>query len=251
MTASRTGSVSSGPPLLEARTLSFAYPRQREIFRNISLALRKGERRSLRGSNGAGKTTLLHLLVGLLRPAEGEILFDGAPVTDRQDLARLRASVGLLFQDPDDMLFCPSLLEDVAFGPLNLGVPREEAHRRSLDVLERLGLTHLASRPPYTLSGGEKRLGALAALLSMEPKVLLLDEPTGGLDERAWGVLVEELSRNSAALLVASHDEEFLAAVAPEGFLLREGTLTSFSPEESLREHHPATTQQRPRRFAS
>jgi cobalt/nickel transport system ATP-binding protein len=110
MTASRTGSVSAGPPLLEARTLSFSYPRQREILRNISLALRKGERRSLRGSNGAGKTTLLHLLVGLLRPAEGEILFDGAPVTDRQDLARLRASVGLLFQDPDDMLFCPSLL---------------------------------------------------------------------------------------------------------------------------------------------
>src|SRR5262249_43465476 len=171
--------------LLELRELHFAYEASRPILCGASLELRPGERVALGGGNGAGKTTLLHLAVGLLVPSSGEGLAFGEPRRRERDFWSVRARVGLLFQDPDDQLFCPTVVEDVAFGPRNLGRSAAEAREIAAGTLERLGIAGLAARSGHRLSGGEKRLATLATVLAMEPEVLLLDEPTLGLDDES------------------------------------------------------------------
>lgn len=211
--------------LIELRDVRFAYPGGEPVLKGVDLCLDKGEKLGLRGRNGAGKTTLFHVIMGLEKPSAGEIFLEGKPVTGRKDLARLRRKVGFLFQDADDQLFCPTLLEDVAFGPLNLGLPPEDARDKALATLENLGLADLAERPPYALSGGQKKLGALATILAMDPELLILDEPTSGLDDEARSLLERILLRTDRTLLVASHDSDFLEKVAPGGYLFRDGRL--------------------------
>ena len=201
-------------PLLSLRGVRFAYDADRPVLEGVDLELAAGERLGLTGPNGSGKTTLLHLVVGLLRPTAGEIEAFGQVRRVERDFVEVRRRAGLLFQDPEDQLFCPTVAEDVAFGPLNLGKSREEAMALVADTLDRLGLAGYEPRITYKLSGGEKRLVSLAAVLAMEPDVLLLDEPTSGLDEEHEARLLAILADLPQALIAVSHDRDFLRKVA-------------------------------------
>lgn len=193
----------------------------------VSLALHPGERVGLVGANGSGKTTLLHLLVGLRKPAEGTITCFGMPCATEAEFRDVRKRVGLLFQDSDDQLFCPTVSEDVMFGPLNLGKNHEEALQITAETLQQVGLAGYESRVTYRLSGGEKRLVALATVLAMQPDVLLLDEPLTGLDEEHEARITEILLRLPQAMLIVSHNREFLAQVAHRAYTLRDGSLVA------------------------
>ncbi|MBK5965702.1 cobalt ABC transporter ATP-binding protein [Thiocystis minor] len=212
-------------PLLELRQATFEYP-ERAVLNRVDFTLNAGDRVALVGPNGAGKTTLLHLLVGLRRPSAGQVLAFGEVRRSEADFRPVRARVGLLFQDSDDQLFCPTVLEDVAFGPLNLGRPPSVARDDALRTLEALGLAGFAERITHRLSAGEKRLVALATVLAMNPEALLLDEPTNGLDEATEQRLVEHLSGLDQAMIIVSHDRRFLERLATRAVRLADGRLT-------------------------
>lgn len=211
-------------PLLELRQVRFGYP-EHPVLRSVDFALAAGERVALMGANGAGKTTLLHLLVGLVRPTAGEVLAFGLVRRSEADFHAVRAQVGLVFQDADDQLFCPTVLEDVAFGPRNLGRTAAEAKADALDTLAVLGLAGFAERVTYRLSAGEKRLVALATVLAMKPAVLLLDEPTNGLDAATEARLIEHLAALEQAMVIVSHDQQLLAQLATRAVRLEAGIL--------------------------
>lgn len=202
----------------------------RPLLDGVSFTLRTGERLGLAGANGSGKSTLLQLLMGLLPAEAGDITLLGVRCRRERDFVPLRGRVGLLFQDSDDQLFCPTVEEDVAFGPLNQGHPPARVGEIVTQTLQRLDLMHLRKRPVHRLSGGEKRLVALAGLLAMDPEVLLLDEPTTGLDEQAQQRLTALLLALPQAMLVVSHDAAFLDAVATRRLVLRDGRLQADAP---------------------
>ncbi len=181
MTADTGAQQPSAEGLLELREVSFRHW-DRPVLAGASLRIEAGERVALIGPNGAGKSTLLHLLVGLIQPSAGGVWAFGRERSRESDFHEVRARAGLLFQDSEDQLFCPTVLEDLAFGPLNLGRSRQQAREDALRVLDRLGLGGYEARVPHRLSAGEKRLVALGTVLAMDPEVLLLDEPTNGLD---------------------------------------------------------------------
>ncbi len=197
-------------PLIRFVEVDFAYAEGLPVLAGCNFTLQPEERLALVGPNGSGKTTLLHLIVGLVKPDAGTIEAFGKPRRRETDFHEVRRRAGLLFQEADDQLFCPTVAEDVAFGPLNLGKPRPEVRRIVSDTLTSLGLAGYEHRITYRLSGGEKRLVALATVLAMEPDVLLLDEPTSGLDDAAVDRLAEILAELPHAMVVASHDRKFL-----------------------------------------
>jgi cobalt/nickel transport system ATP-binding protein len=216
----------STPPLVELRRVCFAYPGPTEnvtVLDRVDVRLDYGRRLGLIGPNGSGKTTLLHLIVGILRPTGGELLFKGSPVRDKKDYLQLRRSVGLVFQDADDQLFSPTVIEDVAFGPLNLGMSSAEALDISMQTLQRLGLTDLADRVTHQLSGGEKKLVSLATVLSMQPEAMLLDEPTNNLDTATRSRLIDIVNSLDIACLIISHDWDFLAETCRDLYALENG----------------------------
>jgi cobalt/nickel transport system ATP-binding protein len=198
--------------LIQLEDVRFGYPGRPLLFDGLDFAVREGDRLAVVGANGSGKTTLFHLIVGLQRLSAGRVHAFGGEVARRADYEKVRRRVGFLFQDSDDQLFSPTVREDVAFGPLNLGKPREEAARIVDETLERLDLADYADRISADLSGGEKRLVALATVLAMEPQVLLLDEPANGLDPAARSALVELLARIGGTHVISSHDMEFVRA---------------------------------------
>ena len=212
-------------PLIELRRIRFAYP-DRTVFQDLSLSLNRGDRVALVGPNGAGKTTLLHLIVGLKPLTGGQLLAFGEERRVERDFHGVRARVGLLFQDSDDQLFCPTVLEDVVFGPLNLGRSPTEARDDALQTLDRLGLAGFAGRVTHRLSAGEKRLVALATVMAMRPDVLLLDEPTNGLDEATDARLTDLLAGMDQAMIVVSHDRRFLQRIATRTLRLADGRLS-------------------------
>jgi cobalt/nickel transport system ATP-binding protein len=213
-------------PFLELQDVVFAYDDGNLVLKGANLHLLPGGKVGIQGRNGSGKTTLFRIITGLEKPSGGEILFRGKPLKgNRKNLSELRKNVGYLFQDPEDQLFCPTLLEDVAFGPLNLGLSPAAARKKAFETLRLFDLEHLADKPPHTLSGGQKRLGALSAVLAMEPRVLLLDEPTGDLDEKALESLERLLLSEETTFLVVSHDEEFLNKVTNRKYCLDDGRL--------------------------
>ncbi len=195
--------------LIRTEGLSYYYPK-RVVLDEVDFVLHPGERVSLEGANGAGKTTFLNLLVGLNKAKAGHIYAFGQERRAEDDFWEVRAKAGLLFQDPDDQLFCPTVLEDVAFGPLNLGKSADEAQSIALNTLDRLGMSGFEERITYQLSGGEKRMVTLAAVLAMEPEVLLLDEPSNALDEKARKHLIRTLLELPQAMIIISHDADFL-----------------------------------------
>lgn len=211
--------------LLEARGVTFGYPGQPGVLDGADLALATGERVCLEGANGAGKSTLLQILVGLLVPGAGTVVAFGRERRAERDFHEVRRRAGLVFQDPDDQLFCPTVAEDVAFGPLNMGKGRQQVAGIVQRTLDELRLTHLRDRLTHKLSGGEKRLVTLATVLAMAPDVLLLDEPTNGLDEPTRERLVGILNTLPQAMIIVSHDPLFRRAVATRSVRLEQGRI--------------------------
>ncbi len=205
--------------VLLAESLEFRYG-ARTVFRNLSFAIAAGESAGLAGPNGAGKSTLLWCLMGLLRPHSGRV--------------EVRVPFGAVFQNPDDQLFMPSILEDAAMPLENRGATRHEAREKALEALAAVGLEHAASRPGHALSAGERKRAALACALALSPGLLLLDEPTSELDPRAARLLAAHLNRLSCAKLIASHDLAFLRRTASRLLILDESCLAADGPAEIL-----------------
>jgi cobalt/nickel transport system ATP-binding protein len=213
--------------LIELKDISFAYPGQAPVLEGANLTLAAGQRLSLTGPNGAGKSTLLRITLGLQKPTSGTVSVFGQPRTQEADFHEVRRRVGLVFQDADDQLFCPTVAEDIAFGPLNLGKSRDEALAIVDRVLSDLELMHLKNRITHKLSGGEKRLVTLATVLAMDPEALLLDEPTNALDTKNEARLLEILQSLPQAILLVSHAPAFRHALAPETLDLQDGRLVA------------------------
>lgn len=225
-------------PILQLENLSFAYPGGREVFRNMAFTLHPDRQIGLYGPNGSGKTTFFRLIMGLLAPSSGRILFHGRPVCSEKAFRELRCRIGLVLQHAEDQLFCPTVLEDVAFGPLNLGCSQEEARERAAATLHRLGLDGFEDRLTHRLSGGEKKLVSLATVLAMEPEALLLDEPTNGLDPEARERIISVLKTLPTARIIISHDWDFLAETSSEYLTVVDCRLTDAAPAQAHAHMH-------------
>jgi cobalt/nickel transport system ATP-binding protein len=211
--------------IVNLRGISFSYSADNPVIDNLSFHLYRGDRIGLVGPNGSGKTTLFHIILGLLRPSSGTIELFGKPVKKERDFREARKRIGLLFQDPDDQLFSPTVLEDVAFGPLNLGKSPEEARDVALKTLARLNLSGFKERITYKLSGGEKRLVSLATVLAMDPEVLLLDEPTNGLDEETEEKITHILKKLKLSYIFISHNFDFLSKTTDKIYAMAKGKI--------------------------
>jgi cobalt/nickel transport system ATP-binding protein len=211
---------------LQLTGLRFAYPDGSEALRGVDLAITPGERVALLGPNGAGKTTLALHLNGLLRAASGTVHVTGLELTDAS-LREIRRRVGLVFQDPDDQLFMPTVREDVGFGPANLGLSGDELEARVSEALAVVGCAALADRAPHHLSGGERRRVALATVLAMRPDVLVLDEPTSNLDPASRRELVEVLRELPVTQLVVTHDLPFALELCPRSVIVSGGSIAA------------------------
>lgn len=211
--------------ILQLEDICFSYPQGPAILQGIDFSMRQGERIGLIAPNGSGKTTLFHIIMGLLKPTSGRMEIFGRPVREEKDFVPVRQRIGLLFQDADDQLFSPTVLEDVAFGPLNLGQSMEKALDISRKTLNMLGLEGFEDRLTYKLSGGEKRLVALATILSMEPEVLLLDEPTSGLDETTKARLAKILNMLRLSYIIISHEFDFMDGMVDMLYTLQQGRM--------------------------
>jgi len=206
--------------------LSFAYPSRDYVFKKLNFNFFKGERIGLVGLNGSGKTTLFHLIMGLLNPSEGKVEIFGKERKVENDFAEVRERIGLLFQDPDDQLFSPTVAEDIAFGPLNLRKNRQETKKILKETLGTLGLSGFEDRITYNLSYGEKRLVSLATVWAMQPEILLLDEPTIWLDEDTIEKIVQILNSNPhLSYIIISHDKKFLKETTNYIYEMRNGEI--------------------------
>ena len=204
--------------MLRVENLRYRYPDGHEALRGISLTVHEGEKVALVGANGSGKSTLLLHIAGAVKVQEGRITFRGQ---ESQEV--LRKNIGLTFQDADDQLLMPSVLEDVAFSLVAGGINRHEAHERARGILDSLGITHLSERPPHRLSGGEKRIVSFAGILAGEPEVLALDEPSSALDPRARRMVIDFLRRSEHTIILATHDLDMALDVCSRAVILNEG----------------------------
>lgn len=212
-------------PLLEVENLEFAYPAAPRLLAGISFSIFYGENVELAGQNGSGKTTLFRCLTGLEKNCQGTIRFDGQKIHSEKDFQKLRKSVCYSLQRAEDQLFFPTVLEDITFGPLNLGLDSQSAQKRALEALGSLGISDFAGRISYNLSGGQQKLVALAAVLAMRPRLLLLDEPLTGLDSLSAGRLLDVLTQLDCAKIVVSHDGGFFKDLFSRRLVLDNGEL--------------------------
>lgn len=204
--------------------VSYTYPTGTKALNGISFRISHGEKVALLGRNGAGKSTVIQLTDGLLLPDAGEVNIGDVPVS-KKTLRLIRQSVGLVFQNPDDQLFMPTVEEDVAFGPMNMGLPREEVERRVKMALRSVGCEDLRHRSPDNLSGGQKRRVAIATVLSMEPSILVLDEPSSNLDWDARRDLMEIIKNFDHTCLIATHDIGLLRSLCPRTIVIDQGRI--------------------------
>ncbi len=216
---------------LTVSDLCFGYPDQPDVLQSVNLEVKPGDRLGIIGNNGCGKTTLFLLLSGILTPHVGHIELMGQPVVPGQ----FRPEVGMVFQNPDDQLISASVWEDVAFGLENLGFTPQQIDRRVAEALTLTGTQELAQRPPHHLSGGEKRMVAIAGVIAMRPQVVIYDEPSANLDMRARRRLIRFLQQAPDTMVIASHDLEFVLEVCDRTVLMNDGTLIAdASPRELL-----------------
>jgi len=212
--------------VIKIADLSFAYPSRDYVFKKFNFNFFKGERIGLVGANGSGKTTLFHLIMGLLHPAEGKIEIFVKERKAENDFVEVRERIGLVFQDPDDQLFSPTVAEDIAFGPLNLRKNHQETKKILKETLEILGLSGFGDRITYNLSYGEKRLVSLATVWAMQPEILLLDEPTIWLNEETIEKIVQILnSHPHLSYIIISHDKKFLKETTDNIYLMDNGKI--------------------------
>jgi cobalt/nickel transport system ATP-binding protein len=219
-------------PLIEVRDLSFQYEDGTRALEGVNFTLNAGETLALFGANGSGKTTFVLQLNGILR-GTGRVTVCGLPLT-KESLPAVRSKIGMVFQDADEQLFMPTVLEDVAFGPLNQGLVPEQAIARAKSALEQAGLLHFVNKAPYHLSAGEKRRVALAGVLAMQPEILVLDEPTTFLDPPAQRNLLDLLKDLPQAKLIVTHNTRFAAALASRAVFFEKGKLVADGPVDEI-----------------
>ena len=227
-------------PIIKLDGITFSYPGALPVLKDLDFILSNGDRIGMIAPNGSGKTTLFHIIMGLLKPTAGRIEIFGQRVAEEEDFVAVRRRIGLLFQDADDQLFSPTVLEDVAFGPLNLGKSKEEAIAISCKTLSYLGLEGFEDRITIRLSGGEKRLVALATVLAMEPRAMLLDEPSAGLDEATKNRLIDILKNLDISYIIVSHEFDFLSEITDTIYTLQDGRIqvdTAAHPHEHVHAH--------------
>lgn len=209
--------------MVKIENLKVEYPDGTVAADDISLEINDGEHVALIGANGAGKSSLIMSLVGVI-PSEGDVEIDGIRL-EKKNLQEIRRRTGIVFQNPDDQLFLPTIYDDIAFGPRNLGLDEESVRYRVEDRLELLGISHLRDRTSLRLSGGEKRMAAMATVLAMKPSFMIFDEPTAFLDPKARRNLIEVLKKLPHTMLIATHDLAFALEVCPRSIILRKGRL--------------------------
>ena len=223
--------------MLEARNIVYHYDDGTKALNDVSVRVDDNDMVALLGKNGAGKSTLFLHFNGIFRPDEGEILVDGKPIEYNDDgLLDVRTKVGIVFQNPDDQLFAPTVQEDVAFGPLNMDLPQEEVERRVTEALEKVGMTGFERKPPHHLSGGQKKRVAIAGVLAMEPDMMVLDEPTSGLDPKGASQILHllyELNNEGIGIIISTHDVDLVPLYANKVYVIREGEIIrEGSPKE-------------------
>ncbi|UYQ62599.1 energy-coupling factor ABC transporter ATP-binding protein [Streptomyces peucetius] len=232
MTASDAVSPSSSPSL-DVRGLAYAYPDGHQALFGVDLTVGRGERVALLGPNGAGKTTLVLHLNGILTGGVGSVAVAGLPV-DRKNLAEIRRRVGIVFQDPDDQLFMPTVREDVAFGPASAGMRGDELEARVTTALTRVGMDGFADRPPHHLSFGQRRRVAVATVLAMEPEILVLDEPSSNLDPASRRELADILRSLDVTVLMITHDLPYALELCPRSVILSGGVIAADGTTQEL-----------------
>jgi cobalt/nickel transport system ATP-binding protein len=218
---------------VEVHDLEYSYPGNVKALQGISFTITHGESVGIVGANGAGKSTLLLHLIGALVPGGGTVRVGDYPLT-KDTLAHIRRNVGMIFQDPDDQLFMPTVYDDVAFGPLNLRLPPAEVDDRVLRALETVGALHLKDRPPYKLSGGEKRVVTIASVLSMSPSILVMDEPSAALDPLARRRLINLLATFEHTKIIATHDLDLVLDLCRRTMVLHEGKIIADGPTDRI-----------------
>jgi len=230
--------------IVEVEELRYRYPDGTQALDGINFRIEHCEAVAIVGANGAGKSTLLLHLNGYLTPADGRVRIGDYPL-NRETVQDIRRTVGMVFQDPDDQLFMPTVFDDVAFGPLNLGYPTEEVNERVTAALEQVDALHLRDRPPFHLSGGEKRAVSIASVLSMSPDILVMDEPTTGIDPRGRRLLIKQLKSFKHTKIIATHDLDLVLDLCERTIVIHEGKVTAdgstleiFSNEELLEKSH-------------
>ncbi|GAB3663761.1 ABC transporter ATP-binding protein [Streptomyces sparsus] len=231
--ASAAAEVPGPPPSLDVTGLAFAYPDGHQALFGVNLTVPRGERVALLGPNGAGKTTLVLHLNGILTAGAGRVAVAGLPV-ERQHLAEIRRRVGIVFQDPDDQLFMPTVREDVAFGPAAAGLRGEELAARVTEALERVGMADCADRPPHHLSYGQRRRVAVATVLAMRPEILVLDEPSSNLDPASRRELADVLRSLDVTVLMVTHDLPYALELCPRAVVLSDGVIVADGPTGDL-----------------
>ena len=227
------GSAPSAEPVLDVAGVAYAYPDGHQALFGVDLRVHRGERVALLGPNGAGKTTLVLHLNGILQPGAGRVRVAGLD-TMKGSLTEVRRRVGIVFQDPDDQLFMPSVRQDVAFGPANLGLKGAALTRRVEEALEQVGMAEFIDRPPHHLSFGQRRRVAVATVLAMEPEVLVLDEPSSNLDPASRRELAEILQRLDVTVLMVTHDLPYAWELCPRSVILDDGVVVADGPTVEL-----------------
>jgi cobalt/nickel transport system ATP-binding protein len=213
-------------PVLDLQGVAFAYPDGHQALHGVDLHVHQGERVALLGPNGAGKTTLVLHLNGILMPGLGSVAVSGLPVT-KDNLLEIRRRVGIVFQDPDDQLFMGSVRDDVAFGPMNLGLRGPELDARVLAALESVGMAEYADRPPHHLSFGQRRRVAVATVLAMQPEILVLDEPSSNLDPASRRELADIIRSLDVTVLLVTHDLPYALELCPRSVILSDGVVVA------------------------
>ena len=224
-TSQKTGEIK----MLEVQNLKYSYNNDYQALKGVSLKIEQGEMVALLGKNGAGKSTLFLHLNGIYEPDEGKVFIDGEELKyDKKSLLKFRQKVGIVFQNPDDQIFAPTVEEDVAFGPLNLGLPMEEVQDRVEEALSRVGMSGTEKIAPHHLSGGQKKRVAIAGILAMKPEIMVLDEPTAGLDPQGVENLVKllkELNDEGITIVISTHEVDLVPDYANKVFVLVDGEL--------------------------
>lgn len=236
--------------ILEAEHLTYGYDEKRHAIEDLSIAFEEGKTTAILGANGAGKSTLFLHLNGILQPEHGEVRFRGQLISYKKaGLRQLRSKVGIVFQNPDDQLFSASVYQDISFGAVNMGLPSEEVHRRVNVVMEQIGITYLKDRPTHSLSFGQKKRVAFAGIMVMQPEVIILDEPTAGLDPVGVSELMHLLQdvcrQQNTTIILSTHDIDVVPIYADvidvmdQGHVIAHGTPEEiFAQPELLRSHH-------------
>ena len=215
--------------IIETKNLIYLYPDGTKALNNIDFEVKKGDMVSLLGNNGAGKSTLFLHFNGIFEPSSGNITVDGKRLKyDKKSLLELRQKVGIVFQNPDDQLFAPTVEEDVAFGPLNLGLNQEETKNRVTAALKKVGMEGYEKKPPHHLSGGQKKRVAIAGILAMNPETMVLDEPTSGLDPKGASNILKllyELNNEGMTIIISTHDVDLVPLYSSKVYIIKDGEI--------------------------